>query len=91
MASAKYYPVSLADEKESYASSDTSSTTLLPDEQDLRVTERRHLNSVLQSKWLLLAHALFFSFSLSVFLRGITFSAPTTAKFVKQFSEYCEC
>lgn len=91
MAASKYYPVSLADEKESYSPSDTSSTTLLPDEQDLRVTERRQLKSVLQSKWLLLAHSLFFLFSLAIFLRGITFSAPTTAKFVKEFSEYCEC
>ncbi|KFY37791.1 hypothetical protein V495_06953 [Pseudogymnoascus sp. VKM F-4514 (FW-929)] len=88
MPTAKYYPVSLADEKESYSPSDTSSTTLLPEEQDLRVTERRHLKSVLQSKWLLVAHALFFLFSLAIFLRGITFAAPTTAKFVKQFSEY---
>ncbi|KFY99842.1 hypothetical protein V498_00470 [Pseudogymnoascus sp. VKM F-4517 (FW-2822)] len=88
MAPTKYYPVSLADEKESYSPSDTSSTTLLPDDQDLRVTERRQLKTVLQSKWLLLAHALFFLLSLALFLRGITFSAPTTAKFVKEFSEY---
>ena len=86
----KYYPVSLADEKESYSPSDASSTTLLQDEQDLRVIDRRP-KCILQSKWFFLAHVLFFTFSVAIFLRGITFSAPTTAKFVKEFSEYCEC
>jgi len=85
----KYYPVSLSDEKAAYTPSDTSSITLLEQEQDLRVIERRP-KSILESKWLLLAHSLFFLFSLSVLLRGITFSAPTTEKFVDEFSMYCE-
>jgi hypothetical protein len=85
----KYYSVSLSDEKAAYTPSDTSSITLLEQEQDLRVIQQRR-KSILESKWLLLAHSLFFLFSLSVLLRGITFSAPTTERFVDEFSMYCE-
>jgi hypothetical protein len=98
-----YTPISLHDEKEKvasarYSSSDSesgSTATLLPsdDEPDLqRPNGQRWSGSGGGGavKWMVLGNGVFFVFSLMVLLRGLTYSAPTTRKFVEAFSAYCK-
>lgn len=84
----KYQPV--GDEKfekytERRGSNDTSSSTLLEEDIDTRLTPRRKFTV----RWMMLGHAVLLSLSFTLFMSAF-FTRASTLTFVKKYSTYCE-
>ena len=89
--SSKYQPVQ-DDEKphESFArrsSTSTADSTLLEDEEDLRLTQPY---SRFGPRWVWITHAVLLSLSFTMFMTSL-FSRASTLELVERFSAYCEC
>jgi hypothetical protein len=88
--SSKYQPVQ-ADEKpqESFArrsSTSTADSTLLEDEEDLRMTQP---HGRFGPRWVWITHAVLLSLSFTMFMTSL-FSRASTLEHVERFSAYCE-
>jgi hypothetical protein len=66
-------------------SNDTSSSTLLEEDIDTRLTPRRKFTI----RWMMLAHAALLSLSFTLFMSAFLTRASTLT-FVKKYSAYCK-
>lgn len=68
------------------SSTSTSGSTLLEDEEDVRLSQPRRKFTI---RWMWLVHAALLSLSFTMFV-GAFFTRASTLEHVKKFSAYCE-